>query len=310
MRTRLRRRAWPPRRAHLPRKWGSLPPHPLSASAHAGPQTSDSNMLVVPTTTPMPLRLPRKWRPKARALRLPSKRRPKAREKAGGKGWFPPAAAAVRASPHAHRGKTQDGASHPTTWWSPAGKASFCADIDPKFLVSSSSVSAYDGTPMDRHAYDKLTHAITKRLRHNDTLPTNRLGFAWIDDLARTVWSDVKRYGIQRKPTLAEILYCFTCEEESRYQLVMLQNSETTYSGLPRAIQGHSGLIRKRMDNALRARRGPRCPRSLHEPGLHRRHPGDCLCRHQPWREICATRRRPLCHILARAGRHTATQAP
>ena len=84
---------------------------------------------------------------------------------------------------------------------------------------------------MDRHAYDKLTKAVTKCLRHSDTLPTNRLGFAWIDDLAWTVWSDVKRYGVQRKPTLADILYCVSCEEERRYQLVMLQNSESRYSG-------------------------------------------------------------------------------
>ena len=94
---------------------------------------------------------------------------------------------------------------------------------------------------MDRHAYDKLTKAVTKCLRHNDTLPINRLGFAWIDDLSWTVWSDVKRYGVQRKPTLAEILYCVSCEEERRYQLVMLQSSETKYSGLIRVAQGHRG---------------------------------------------------------------------
>ena len=45
------------------------------------------------------------------------------------------------------------------------------------------------------------------------------------------MWSDVKRYGVQRKPTLADILYCVSCEEERRFQLAMFQNKEPKYSG-------------------------------------------------------------------------------
>ena len=90
---------------------------------------------------------------------------------------------------------------------------------------------------------------MSKCLRHDGNLPTNAKGFAWIDDVAFAIWSDFRKYRVQRLPTAPEILYCVSVESTERFQCVMLQNSETKYSGLVRAVQGHSGPIRGRIDN-------------------------------------------------------------
>ena len=58
----------------------------------------------------------------------------------------------------------------------PSGRDRFNADIAWRFLVMPTSVSAYDGTVMDRHSYNARTHALSKRLRHDEHLPTNANG--------------------------------------------------------------------------------------------------------------------------------------
>ena len=88
-----------------------------------------------------------------------------------------------------------------------------------------------------------------RALRHSRVMPTDAATFAWLDDLITTMWNDPRRcYQLKKRATVSEVLYCVENYKAVRFQVVYNSASNNAYSGLIRAVQGHSKEIHERMN--------------------------------------------------------------
>jgi hypothetical protein len=117
-----------------------------------------------------------------------------------------------------------------------------------KAVQRSALLLDYLGHPTDRSDIFKIGHAMSRHLRHSESLVDNDLGFTSVDDLISAMWIEDRVYA-----TPAQVYFVVARDRKLRCQLVHQRDSVACdpRSFVIRAVQGHSTSIQRQMNHDM-----------------------------------------------------------
>ena len=110
----------------------------------------------------------------------------------------------------------------------------------------------YDGEEVTYHRRKELGRAMNRALRHDDNLPVNLLGFAWVTNLQFVLRHYPYRMG---DPSVADLMFVVAKEREGRFEVAAHSSDFDERDVIIRCVQGHSGNVVAQMKDIYAHRR-------------------------------------------------------